>query len=323
MLPGMATKKTDVDVEIGRLYRRPLDEFISARNDLAKQLRKLGVPEDAERVRTLPKPTPSAWAVNMLFEREPERMERLLGTGRRALAAQREAVSGRGVSSLREHIEAGRALTEELRGRAVEILAESGRAVSRTLSDRIGTNLQALALSPAAAEEASRGWIGRDLDPPGFEVLAGLQVASAPVVDLAARRAEREAKRAKPERERKEEPPAEEPRAAAPPKKSASETAREDRERQRREAVEKARREQEQEKIRRRVEVAQVKLNRARDEADALRKETERLERVAAEARRKAEEATLAASRARDRSDRAAERLARAEEALAEAHEGS
>ena len=310
MLLGMATKKADLDVEIGRLYRRPLDEFISARNDLAKQIRKLGLPEDAERVRTLPKATPSAWAVNQLFEREPEKMERLLGTGRRALDAQREAVSGRGVSSLREHIEAGRTLTEELRRRAVEILAKSGRAVSRTLSDRIGTNLQALALSPAAAEEASRGWISRDLDPPGFEVLAGLQVASAPVVDLAARRAEREAKRAKPERERKEEAP-----AAEPPKKSARDKARE-------EAAEKARREAEEEKIRRRVEVAQSKLERARDEAEGLRKEAERLERVAAEARRKAEEATLAASRAHDRSDRAAERLARAEEALQEARQG-
>jgi hypothetical protein len=319
---GMATKKADLDVEIGRLYRRPLDEFISARNDLAKQLRKLGLPKDAEQVRTLAKPTPSAWAVNQLFERAPEKMERLLGTGRRALAAQHEAISGRGVSSLREHIEAGRTLTEELRRRAVEILAESGRAVSRTLSDRIGTNLQALALSPAAAEEASRGWISRDLDPPGFEVLAGLQVASSPVVDLAARRAEREAKRAKPERERKEETPAEEPPAEKPPKKSARDNAREERERQRQETVEKARREAEEEKIRRRVEVAQGKLNRARDEAEALRKETERLERLAAEARRKAEEATLAASRARDRSDRAAERLARAEEALQEARQG-
>jgi hypothetical protein len=311
----MTTKKTDVDVEIARLYRRPLDEFISARNDLAKQLRKLGLPEEAEQVRTLPKPTPSAWAVNQLFERAPQKMDALLGTGKRAHAAQREAVSGRGVSALRESIEAGRALTEELRRRAVEILAESGRAVSRALSDRIGTNLQALALSPAAAEEASRGWINRDLDPPGFEVLAGLQVASSPVVDLAARRAEREAKRARPERERKEEAPAE-------PKKSARETAQEERERQRRETVEKARREQEQEKTRRKVEVAQGKLERARDEAEGLRKEAERLERVASEARRKAEESTLAASRARDRSDRAAERLAHAEEALREAREG-
>lgn len=312
MLPGMATKKADVDAEIARLYRRPLDEFISARNDLAKQLRKLSLPEDAERVRTLAKPTPSAWAVNQLFDRAPQKMDALLGTGKRAHAAQREAVSGRGVSALRESIEAGRALTEELRRRAVEILAESGRAVSRTLSDRIGTNLQALALSPAAAEEASRGWISSDLDPPGFEVLAGLQVASAPVVDLAARRAEREAKRARPERERKEETPDE------TPKKSA----REERERQRRDAVEKSRREQEEEKVRRRVEVAEGKLASARDEAEGLRKEAERLERVAAEAKRKAEETELAASRARDRAGRAAERLTRAEEALEEARQG-
>src|SRR5215210_1753405 len=152
----MALKKSDLDVEIERLYRRPLDELTPARNDLAKQLRKLGQAKEAERVRALAKPTPSAWAVNLLFDREAEKMEALLAAGKRAGAAQREAVSGHGAAALRESIVQARGLIEDLRRRGAAILAESGRSVSRTMIDRIGTNLQALAFSPAAAEEASR-----------------------------------------------------------------------------------------------------------------------------------------------------------------------
>ncbi|HEY4563946.1 MAG TPA: hypothetical protein VIJ36_13260, partial [Thermoanaerobaculia bacterium] len=66
----MASKKNDLDVELARLYRGPIEGFTAARNDLAKQLKKLGQGEDADRVKSLAKPTPSAWAVNVLFDRD-------------------------------------------------------------------------------------------------------------------------------------------------------------------------------------------------------------------------------------------------------------
>jgi hypothetical protein len=302
----MAAKKNDLDAELARLYRGPLEEFTAARNDLAKQLKKLGNGEEAERVRTLAKPTPSAWAVNVLFDRDREKMEELLEVGKKARAAQQQAVSGRGAEALREGLGAVRRLIDELRRLGVGILAETGRAASRAIMERIGTNLQALALSPAAEEEASRRWLDRDLDPPGFEVLAGLQLAGAPVVDIAARRAEREAKRV-PE---KKAPP---PKVVHPPKPK-GETERERKERERREAAEQARREREAERVRRLVEVAEAKLERARNEAQTLREAAEGLEKAASEARRRAEAAELAADRAREKADRAAERVERAEE---------
>ncbi|HEY0512757.1 MAG TPA: alanine-zipper protein [Thermoanaerobaculia bacterium] len=314
----MAPKKTDLDVEIERLYRGPLDAFTSARNDLAKQLRKLGSKQDADTVRVLAKPTPSAWAVNLLFDREGEKMDTLLAAGKRARAGQREAVSGRGAEALRESLGALRRLVDELRRRAAALLAESGRSVSRTLIERIGTDLQALALSPAAAGEASRGWLDRDLDPPGFEVLAGLQLAGAPVADLAARRAQREEKR---EPARKPSP-APKPGTVHPPRKTVQDTAREEKERQRQEAIERGRREREEERVRRRVEVAEEKVERARNEADSLDEEAGKAETAASDARRRAEAAELAAQKARERADRAAERLARAEDELKEAKAG-
>jgi flagellar biosynthesis GTPase FlhF len=318
----MAAKKTDLDVELERLYHSPLGDFTKVRNDLTKQLKKLGKGEEANRVKGLAKPTPSAWAVNVLFDREPEKMETLLAAGARARAGQREAVSGRGAEALRESLGAVRRLIEEMRRRGAAVLAESGRSVSRTMIERIGTNLQSLALSPAAAEEARRGWLDRDLDPPGFEVLAGLQLAGAPVVDMAARRAERE------KREAAKPAPA---RKAAKPVKSApvvhlpkpkGETERERKERERREEIERARQEREVERVRRRIEVAEEKVERVRNEADSLREEAEAAEKTAAEARRRAEAAELAAGRAREKADRAGERLARAEQELKDASEG-
>jgi hypothetical protein len=302
----MVSKKTDLDAGIERLYRGPLDAFTSARNDLVKQLRKLGGKdgkEDAERVRGLAKPTLSAWAVNVLFERESERMGALLAAGERARAGQREAVSGRGVEALRTSLGEVRGLIDELRRRGAALLAESGRAVSRTVIERIGTDLQALALSPDAEAAASRHWLDQDLDPPGFEVLAGLQLAGAPVVDLAARRAEREEKKA----------------PAPAPKKPAREVSKDDEGREQRKAVERAHREREEERRRRRIEVAEEKAGRAREEAESLRAEAETAEASAAEAQRRAEAAELAANRARDKADRAAERLARAETDVKEA----
>lgn len=310
----MAAKKNDLDAELARLYREPLEGFTAARNDLAKQLRKEGRSEESDRVKSLAKPTPSAWAVNVLFDRDRERMDELLAAGKKARAAQQQAVSGRGAEALREGLSMVRRLIDELRRLGVGILAEAGRTASRAIMERIGTDLQALALSPAAAEEASRRWLDRDLDPPGFEVLAGLQLAGAPVVDLAARRAQREEKRAPAKK-------APEPPKAHPPKPK-GETERERKEREHREAAERARQEREAERIRRLVEVAEAKLERARNEANTLREVAEAAEKAASDARRRAETAELAADRAREKADRAAERVERAEEEVKAAREG-
>src|SRR5436309_47506 len=93
MAPAMAAKKNDLDDELARLYRGPLEGFTAARNDFAKQLRKLGKDADADRVKSLAKPTPSAWAVNVLFDRDREKMDALLVAGMGAGTAEQQVVS--------------------------------------------------------------------------------------------------------------------------------------------------------------------------------------------------------------------------------------
>src|SRR4051794_41209164 len=102
----MAAKKKDLDDDLERLYRRPPGEFIAARNELAKQVGQRDGKAEADKVRASPKPTPSAWAVNALFEHEGERMDDLLAAGERARAGQKEAGAGRGAAALRASLEA-------------------------------------------------------------------------------------------------------------------------------------------------------------------------------------------------------------------------
>ena len=305
--------KANLNAEIRDLYRLPPEEFTAARNELSARLRKEKRAEDAAEVKGLPKPTPSAWAVNVLFAQQGQKVDALLAAGKRARAAQKEAVSGRGSESLREAIRLARGLADELRWEAAQILSQQGRAPNRELVERIAANLQALAFSPAAAEEASRGWLSRDLDPPGFEVLAGLQVASAPVVDLASRRPPPQPKREARERKEDGQAPARRKKKVLPMPGLPS----------RAEIGEKARAAEEAERQRRRIAVAEEKVEHARSEADPLREEAERLESAAAEARRTAEKAEHAAAKAREKADRAVDRLTQAREELRQIREES
>lgn len=307
-------QKTVPDEEIRRLYRLPPEEFTAARNALAKELRKEKKAEAAQEVQALAKPSPSAWAVNALFEREPQKMEELAAAGRHARAAQGEAVSGRGAAALKEALQTARRLSDDLRWEAGRILAERGRPPSREVLERISASLQALAFSPAAEEAAARGWLEDDLEPPGFEVLAGLAVSSAPVVDLEARRQARQ----------KEAEKAPEPERPAGKEKKEKKDAEQEKEeaRRRQEAAEAARREREAEERRRRIAAAKEKVASLREEADSLGKEAERAEREAADARQRAETAERAAARAREKAETVARRLELAREQLREAEAG-
>jgi hypothetical protein len=55
--------------ELDALYQLPLDQFTSARDELAKRLRTDGQAEQAEQVKALRKPTVAVWLVNRLCER--------------------------------------------------------------------------------------------------------------------------------------------------------------------------------------------------------------------------------------------------------------
>ncbi len=309
----MAPRRSKLDIEIQRLYGLPLGEFTAARNALAKQLRKDGNKEGAEEVASLPKPTVSAWAVNHLFTTDSERMEELLASGERARKALRAILSGGDPGALRDAIQEARDLANELRDRAAEAVTEESRKPGPAIVDRIATNLQSLAFSPAAEPVIERGWMDVDLPPVGFEVLAGLQLADLP---------KRAAKPPKPAPA-----PAKKPAEPAPkpaPKVDRQAEAKERREREAEAARE--RREKEtarvQERQREKLDRAQAQREEAAGRADFLRRKAEQAERSAEDLRQRLEEAERLAAEASKRADEAEKLLAKAEKAVKSAKVG-
>lgn len=311
----MASQRSELDAEIQRLYSLPLGDFTKERNALAKRLKKEGRGDDSETVEGLAKPTPSAWAVNMLFQRQRDRMDILLDAGRRARVAQGEAVAGAGAEALRDAIGAARILVEDLRRRAETILAEdTGRSPSKAVSERIGTNLQSLAFSPSADEAAQRGWLDTDLEPPGFEVFTGLRIPQR-VVDISTRRPRPEpAPAPKPE---KAPPPKPEP-VRAPSRAEREAERRREEAQKRRDAAAREREEKTAAKIRERLARAEERVEQAAAEADFHRRKAEQAEKTAADARRRAEAAEEEARLSQERAERAETALERARKDLEE-----
>ena len=82
-----------VDAAADLVYGLPLDEFTAARNAAAKELREQGLSGEAEQVKSLPKPTVAAWAVNRVTRSHHADLDEFL----EAAAAAREAqLGGRG-----------------------------------------------------------------------------------------------------------------------------------------------------------------------------------------------------------------------------------
>lgn len=149
---------------IDALFRLPLAEFIGARTELAKRLKKAGEAEESATVKALAKPPVSAWAVNQLFWSHREAFDELIATGQRFRKAQ---ASGK-VANMREALEARREALSQLSDLAAEVLTDAGHNPSLDTLRRITSTLEALSAS-TSSDGPTPGRLTHDVDPPGFD----------------------------------------------------------------------------------------------------------------------------------------------------------
>lgn len=163
----------DAEREIDGLFDRDPDEFVAARDDLARRLRAAGERDAAGAVRDLRRPTVAAWAVNQVVRQRREQFEALLAAGADLEQAQRRVLSGLGADALRAAAARRRELLEALRREAARILAEAGRGAGHL--DAVADTLEAASADRDAAREVGRARLERELPPPaGFGGLGGL-----------------------------------------------------------------------------------------------------------------------------------------------------
>jgi len=160
--------------EVDALFKLPLAEFTDARNELAKRLKQSGRANDANLVKTLAKPSVSAWTVNQLYWNHRDEFETLLAAGRRVREAQVSGAPSR-LAEMRTALDARREALVDLSELATSLLRDAGSNPSLETIRRITTTLEAIS---ALADGPTLGRLTQDIDPPGFESLASFMAGT-------------------------------------------------------------------------------------------------------------------------------------------------
>ena len=174
-----------------RLFAVPPAEFTKERDALVRELREKGKADEAKEVATLRKPAAALWIANQLARLAPDEVKALIHATERL----------RKGDDLREAMRQQREALAKLVDAAGRAALEAGTQPSLALQRRVQNTVQAAA---ATAPDALReGTLEHELEPVGFEGLAG--------VPMPARREEKEKEK---ENEKEKEKDAKELRAA-------------------------------------------------------------------------------------------------------------
>ncbi len=138
---------------IDELYGVPLEDFVAARDELAKELIATGDMDEAKRVKSLRKPTVAAWTLNRLARERPELMAALVDAHARLRSAdsasEMRAASDARMASIQQIVAAPEDATEAIR-------------------KKMRSTLLATATDPAAEEALIAGRLQSELEPGGL-----------------------------------------------------------------------------------------------------------------------------------------------------------
>ena len=164
-----------LNAEVDELFKLPLAEFTGARNALAARLKQSGRANDANLVKTLSKPSVSAWTVNQLYWNHRKAFDCLLAAGQRIRKAQTSGLAGKG---MRESLDARREVLVQLSDLATSLLIEAGHNPGLDTIRRVTTTLEAISALGSPADGPTLGRLSQDVDPPGFESLASFMAGA-------------------------------------------------------------------------------------------------------------------------------------------------
>jgi hypothetical protein len=156
------------DDPAAHLYGLDLEEFISARDALVKELRAGGDREGAAAVKKLAKPTRAAWAVNRLVRDRPDEIAALVAAGTALAGAQEQLLDGADADVLRSAAVAARALVDALAAEA---------PVDGAARDKVRATLHAATVDADVRAEVAAGRVVKERSAAGFGGLEALLAA--------------------------------------------------------------------------------------------------------------------------------------------------
>ncbi len=135
------------------LYAEPLEGFVAARDQLAKELAAAGDDDEAKRVKALRKPTVAAWTLNRLAREHPDLLSALADSHQRLRSAD-SATAMRAAS--------------EARMVAIQEIVDAPEDATEAVRKKIRSTLLAVATDPAAEEALVAGRLQTELEPGGL-----------------------------------------------------------------------------------------------------------------------------------------------------------
>ncbi|TDC52121.1 hypothetical protein E1212_09785 [Jiangella ureilytica] len=154
----------NLDDAADELYALPPEEFVEARNALAKKVKSEGAADVAARIKALRKPTLAAWLTNRLARRHADEVAELAELGERM----REAMSGMDGAALRELTGERKKQVDTLLKAARKIAKDAGQKASPDLIETIAGSLEAAIADPRAAEQLLAARLSHGLQHVGF-----------------------------------------------------------------------------------------------------------------------------------------------------------
>ncbi len=164
--------EAELERELDRLYGLPLGAFTAARDEEAKRLRAEGQRELATQVKGLRKPAAAAWVANQLVREREVDIQRLLKAGKSLAEAQVGAASGASADAFAQARRDEQQALDRLSEAAKQIAGREGLGAG--VVERTVRTLRAASLTDEGRELLRQGRLTAELEPPGFEALAGL-----------------------------------------------------------------------------------------------------------------------------------------------------
>jgi hypothetical protein len=181
---GAETGASPASDAVGELYALAPEDFIGARDALARRLRAEGDRAGAERVKALRRPSPALWAVNALARAEPGAIAALLQAAEGLRSAQGRLLAGEPGADLHRSLIAHRDAVNELADAGRRLLEEEGRPATPLMTERIRRTLHSASLLEEARPLLAGGRLTGEVPAQGF----GLDGAIERQADAAPRR---------------------------------------------------------------------------------------------------------------------------------------
>jgi hypothetical protein len=152
----------EVEDRLGPLYRDRPEDFVAARDALARDLRGEGDRESAEQVKRLRRPSAAAWVINRLSADEPERTRALVRASDELAEAQRRVLSGEAEGDeLREAAAAEREQIDAFAADARRLAAAQGANVAAVV-DRVVDTLRSVGADAELRGRVLRGRVEKE-----------------------------------------------------------------------------------------------------------------------------------------------------------------